>query len=99
MAPRNSKTKIFRQYKQRNWAPSAETAINNNEQILRLYSCIMDPSVVHNEIHNDFEDYKMRKQMAGEEVDNIESLIKDDMDGDPRYVNQEWYQKKAKGLI
>ena len=49
-------------------------------------------------IPKDFAAYKERMKNAGIDIQSkIQKVFKDDDDGDPRYVNTDWYRNKLEG--
>lgn len=93
MPPRNSMTKAFRAYHY-DKSPTAQ-----HIPLEKIYDMILKPEESVNNVHyRDLEAYK--KKMADEGIDiqkRIQKSFKDDDDGDPRYVNTDWYQRKLKG--
>ena len=94
MPPRNSDTKAYRKY--RTIGPKNETNITKES----IYESIIDPTkAINNPYNTAFEQYRAQKIASGEIIsDSIDRELKDDDDGDPRYVNKKWYQNKAKGF-
>lgn len=92
MPPRNSKTKAFRKY---HYVSEGSKKI----PIETIYNNILKPeTAINNDYEKDFKAYKKRMEDQGIDIQKrIQACIKDDQDGDPRYMNTDWYQDKLKG--
>ena len=94
MPPRNSTTKAFKKYL------SVSTKENRYHVPLeKIYDIILKPEdCLDCQISKDFTAYKERMKNSGIDIQTkIQKVFKDDKDGDPRYVNSEWYRNKLEG--
>jgi hypothetical protein len=93
MPPRNSRTKAFRKY---NYVKSPDAVSIPMEKI---YNTILKPEdSIGNSIYKQFEEYKNERAAKGMNLTApIDRMIKSDEDGDPRYINKQWYKNRAKG--
>ena len=92
MPPRNSITKAFRKY---HYVSTGATHV----PIETIYDKILKPEeCLDNQIKRDFDDYRNRMKNSGVDIQNeIQKIFKDDDDGDPRYINTDWYRSKLEG--
>ena len=65
----------------------------------KIYERILKPEdCLDNQIFKDFNAYKDHMRNSGVDIQQkIQKVFKDDDDGDPRYVNQDWYKSKLEG--
>ena len=91
MPPRNSKTKAFRKYHYVH-SPNAQKI-----PMERIYDAIVKPqNAVGNKLEEEFREYKACKIAEGIDVGSMmDAVLKADDDGDPRYINQDWYKEKV----
>lgn len=91
MPPRNSVTKAFRKY---HYVKSPTSPVIPMEKI---YDAILKPqNAVGNSWEKEFQEYKAAKLAEGIDITQyIDSALKADDDGDPRYINRDWYKEKA----
>lgn len=91
MPPRNSKTKAFRKYHYVQ-SPNAQRI-----PMERIYDCIVKPqNAVGNKFEEEFRQYKASKLAEGIDITTIvDEMLKPDDDGDPRYINKDWYKEKV----
>ena len=93
MPPRNSYTKSFRKYKYD--SPKVECSIKDEA----IENALLKPSkAINNGYYISFEKYKHDKEIKGlNPADACIELEKDLEDGDPRYINTDWYRGRACG--
>lgn len=92
MAPRNSRTKIYRKYRNSGNAKVLPYIHNPN--------CIyLDPvKAVGNEMNKAFIEYKNQRTLHGLDcTSTFDNIVKSDEESDTRYVNSKWYQSRQKG--
>ena len=91
MPPRNSMTKAFRKY---HYVPSPTSP---KIPIEKIYDTILKPqNAIGNTFETEFEQYKAARLAQGLDLTScIDEALKADDDGDPRYVNKDWYKEKA----
>ena len=93
MPPRNSITKAFRKYNYVK-SPTAQSI-----PMSRIYDKILKPEdCIGNSVQEEFEKYKQERVAKGLNLTGpLDKMIKDDEDGDPRYISKQWYKNRAKG--
>lgn len=91
MPPRNSMTKAFRKYHYVQ-SPNAQKI-----PIEKIYDTILKPqNAIGNELESEFEKYKAARLAQGLDLTScIDEALKADDDGDPRYINKQWYKERA----
>lgn len=93
MPPRNSNTKAFKRYER---IPSVADPRFTMETV---YKNILNPEdAIGNKYSKQFEAFKKKSEDDGINIETeFQKNIKDDMDGDERYIRKEWYVKKIRG--
>ena len=91
MPPRNSLTKPFKPYQ--------GSGNGLSIPIEKIYSMILTPEkAINNTWNQEFTKYKKSKAADGIDLEEeLQRCIKDDMDGDTRYIHCDWYQRKLRG--
>lgn len=93
MPPRNSNTKAFRQYHY-DKSPTSKAI-----PLEKIYGTILKPEEApKNDIEKEFQAYKTRMKEDGVDLQKrFNRMIKEDEDGDPRYIYKDWYKNKLRG--
>lgn len=97
MPPRNSNTKAFKKYER--YPLNIEEEKAKHFTMEKIYGCILNPEdAIGNLYSKKFDEYKQKSQNDGIDLEvEFQKNIKDDMDGDNRYIFKDWYQKKIRG--
>ena len=84
-------TKAFRKYRY------VQSPTSPKIPMEKIYDTILKPqNAIGNQWQTEFEQYKMAKMREGIDVaSGIDECLKADDDGDPRYINKDWYKEKA----
>lgn len=93
MPPRNSNTKAFRPYHYDKSPTSPKIPLE------KIYDSIIKPEdAPENDIKKEFDAYKGKMKEDGIDLQKrFNRLIKEDEDGDPRYIYADWYKSKLRG--
>ena len=84
-------TKAFRKYHY------VQSPTSPKIPIEKIYDTILKPqNAIGNTFETEFEQYKAARLAQGLDLTScIDEALKADDDGDPRYVNKDWYKEKA----
>lgn len=98
MPPRNSITKPFKRYEKSSNNELWKTGVTIPMGV--IYEKILKPKQVMNNTYlESFEEYKRNKIKYKDPISSsFDKMLKADDEGDPRYINRDWYRNRAKGL-